>query len=485
MRLYLVLRYVGLVLLINALFLFISAFVGLIYADNSFGILMYSAVVTALFGVFPLIFVPPAEDINQNEGLIIVVASWLLSCVVGMIPYIMWGGEFTVSNAWFESVSGFTTTGSSILVNIEGVPHGLLFWRAVTHWLGGMGIIMFVLSVLPSLGSASMILYKTEMSPVAQENFKQNAKKTLRIVLMVYVGLTLLETIFLMIFGMNLYDAVTHSFATIATGGFSPKNTSIAYYDSVAIESVIIIFMVLSGLHFGLLFSAIFEGSLNIFKSTIVRYYVLAMVIGIAIITFSTYGSNYYTWGDALRYAAFQVVSIGTSTGFANADSSVWPSLSQILLMFFALQCATAGSTSGGIKADRFVMFYKAFIKQLRLLRHPRAVITVKIGEKKIHDNDLSLSILYIVVYFVIVAFGGVLLVVTGVNALEAFSGTIAAAGNVGPGLGAVGSTGNFSSIPNFGKWVLSIVMLLGRLEVYGMIIFFLPQTWKLKSEEM
>lgn len=484
MRLYLVLRYVGLVLLINALFLFISALVGLIYGDNSFGILLYSAVVTALFGVFPMIFVPPAEDINQNEGLIIVVSSWFLSCVVGMLPYIMWGGEFTVSNAWFESVSGFTTTGSSILMNIEGVPQGLLFWRAVTHWLGGMGIIMFVLSVLPSLGSASMILYRTEMSPVAQDNFKQNAKKTLRIVLMVYIGLTFLESFFLMIFGMNLYDAVTHSFATIATGGFSPKNTSIAYYDSVAIESVIIVFMVLSGLHFGLLFSAFFEGSLNIFKSTIVRYYVAAMLIGTAIITFNTYGANYESFGDALRYSAFQVVSLGTSTGFANANSAVWPALSQILLMFFALQCATAGSTSGGIKADRFIMFFKAVIKQLRLLRHPRAVITVKIDEKKIHDDDLSLGILYIVVYLFIVCVGGILLVIAGVNPLEAFTGTIAAAGNVGPGLGAVGSTGNFSMIPNFGKWVLTVVMLLGRLEVYGMILFFLPKTWKLKSEE-
>jgi trk system potassium uptake protein TrkH len=395
----------------------------------------------------------------------------------------MWGGEFTVSNAWFESVSGFTTTGSSILTDIESVPLGLLFWRAVTHWLGGMGIIMFVLSVLPSLGSASMILYRTEMSPVAQENFKQNAKNTLRIVLMVYVGLTFLETIFLMIFGMNLYDAVTHSFATIATGGFSPKNTSIAYYNSVAIESVIIIFMVLSGLHFGLLFSAIFEGSLNIFKSTIVRYYLAAMLIGTIIITFDTYGINYDSFGDALRYSAFQVISLGTSTGFATANSSVWPSLSQILLMFFALQCATAGSTSGGIKADRFVMFYKTVLKQLRLLRHPRAVITVKIGQKKIHDEDLSLGILYIVVYLFIVFVGGIFLVLTGVNALEAFTGTIAAAGNVGPGLGTVGSTGNFSAIPSLGKWILTGVMLLGRLEVYGMLLFFLPQTWKLKND--
>lgn len=484
MRLFIVLRYIGLVLLINSLFLFISAIVGFLNNDQSFGILLYSAAVAGIFGVFPMIFVPPAEDINQNEGLIIVIGSWLASCIIGMLPYIMWGEEFTFSNAWFESVSGFTTTGSSILTNIEGVPYGLLFWRAATHWLGGMGIIMFVLSVLPSLGSAGMILYRTEMSTVAQESFKQSAKKTLRIVLMVYIGLTFLESIFLMIFGMNLFDAVTHSFATIATGGFSPKNTSIAFYNSVAIETVIIVFMILSGLHFGLLFSTFFERSLNIFKSTIVRYYVAAMLTGIILVTHNTYGSNYSDFGDALRYSAFQVISIGTSTGFATDNSAVWPAFSQILLMFFALQCATAGSTSGGIKADRLVMFYKTLLKQLRLLRHPRAVITVKIDEKKIHDNDLSLGILYIVVYLAIVFIGGLLLVALNVNPLEAFSGTIAAAGNVGPGLGEVGSTGNFNDLPNAGKWILSIVMLLGRLEVYGMILFFLPQTWKLKSEE-
>lgn len=483
MRLYLVLRYVGLVLLINALFLFISALVGLAYSDNSFGVLLYSSIVAALFGVFPIIFVPASSDLNQTEGLSIVVAGWLLSCVVGMLPYLMWGGEFTISNAWFESVSGFTTTGSSILTDIESLPYGLLFWRAITHWLGGMGIIMFVLSVLPSLGSASMVLYRTEMSPVAQDNFKKTAKDTLRIVLLVYVGLTFLETIFLILFGMNLFDAVTHSFATIATGGFSPKNTSIAFYNSIEIEIVIIVFMILSGVHFGLLFSTFFEGTFNIFKSTIVRYYVLIMFVGIAIITASTYGSNFENFSDALRYSAFQVISLGTSTGFATTDSTSWPALSQVLLMFFALQCATAGSTSGGIKVDRFVMLFKSIGKQLKLLRHPRAVIKVKIGQKNFQDEDLSLGILYIVVYLFIVFIGGLLLIAFDVKPLEAFTGTIVAAGNVGPGLGDVGSTGNFSSIPDVGKWILTIVMLLGRLEIYGVILFILPQTWKLKGE--
>lgn len=482
MRLSIVLRYVGQVLLINALFLLISAIVSLIYKDQSFGALLYSAVVTALFGVFPLIFVPSPEKISNNEGLAIVVSGWLLSCVVGMIPYILWGGEFTFTNAWFESVSGYTTTGSSILTNIEAIPTGLLFWRSTTHWLGGMGIIMFVLAVLPSLGSASMILYRTEMSPVAQENFKVNARTTLRIVLGVYVGLTLLETISLMFAGMNLFDAATHSFATIATGGFSPKNASIAYYNNIIVESIIVVFMILSGIHFGLIFTFVFERSMNIFKSVIVRYYLLAMAVGILITTINVKGANFDSWGESFRYSVFQVISIGTSTGFANADSSAWPALSQILLMFFALQCATAGSTSGGIKADRFVMFGKAVVKQLRLLLHPRAVVTVKIGSKKIHDNEVSLGILYICLYIAVVFISGVLLVSLGVNALEAFTGTIATTGNVGPGLGYVGSTGNFSLIPTAGKWILTITMLLGRLEIYGIILFFLPSIWKVKS---
>jgi len=400
-----------------------------------------------------------------------------------MMPYILWGGQFTFTNAWFESVSGYTTTGSSILTNIEAVPKGLLFWRASTHWLGGMGIIMFVLAVLPSLGIASMVLYRAEMSPVAQESFRQNARSTLRILLAVYVGLTAAETILLWIAGMNLYDAVTHSFATIATGGFSPHNASIAYYDSPAIEMIIIVFMILSGIHFGLLFSAIFERSKELWKSTIVRYYIIIMLIGIAVTTIDIHGSVYKDWGEALRYAAFQVTSIGTSTGFANTNSNLWPNLSQLLLMFFALQCATAGSTSGGIKGDRMVMLGKSIWRQLKMLQHPRAVIAVKLNGRKISDEALSMGLLYIAVYILVVFIGAMLLIMFGVDMLSAFSGTIATTGNVGPGFGLVGSTSNFAQIPTPGKWILTATMLLGRLEIYGMIIFFLPNVWKLKSD--
>ena len=482
MRYNVVSRYVGIVLLINALFLFISSIISGINGDQAFYSLLYSSIIVGLFGVFPLIFVPASDYISNSEGLVIVVSGWLVSCLVGTLPYILWGGEFNFTNAWFESVSGYTTTGSSILTNIEALPLGLLFWRAATHWLGGMGIIIFVLSVVPSMRIAGMVLSQVELSPVARENFKYNARKTLRVLLSVYVGLTLLETISLFFCGMNFFDAITHSFATIATGGFSTKNISIAHYNSVPIEIAIIIFMVLSGIHFGLLFKTIFEGSKKIFKSTVVRYYILAIVIGIVLTAFSSYGDQYQNWFEALRYAAFQITSIGTSTGFANADSSVWPPLAQILIIFFALQCACAGSTSGGIKADRFIMFWKAFIRQLKSLQHPHAVIPVRFGDKVIKDDVLAMGILYLCVYLGLVSIATIFLAVLGVDILSAFSGAVATTGNVGPGLGTVGSMSNFSHIPYLGKWVLSGTMLLGRLEIYGLIIFFLPKIWKTKQ---
>ncbi|MBN2092720.1 TrkH family potassium uptake protein [candidate division KSB1 bacterium] len=482
MRLNIVLRYAGFVLLINALFLFIAAIISVIYGDQALRPLLYSAIVTALFGIFPLIFVPPAKSISNNEGLVIVVSSWLLSCLVGTLPYILWGGEFNFTNAWFESVSGYTTTGSSILINIEALPSGLLFWRATTHFLGGMGIIIFVLSVLPSMGIAGMVLYRSEMSSLVQESFRQNVRTTLRVLFTVYVGLTIVETIALLLCGMNLFDAITHAFATIATGGFSSKNNSIAYYDSAAIEIVIIIFMVLSGMHFGLLYTTFFTGGKDIFKSTMVRYYLLAIGIGIVLTTINLHGFHYQSWFDALRYAAFQIISVGTSTGFATADSSVWPSLAKILLIFFTLQCACAGSTSGGIKADRLVMFGKAVIRQLKLLQHPRAILAVKIDNRTIQEEVMAQGILFICVYLAIVFIATIFLILLGVDLLSAFSGVVATTGNVGPGLGTVGSAGNFNHIPLLGKWILTGTMLLGRLEIYGLIIFFVPNIWKIRT---
>ncbi len=479
MRPHIIFRYTGVILLFNAVFLLISALISAFYSDSASLPLFYSAIITTLFGVFPLIYVPPATDITNKEGFIIVVSSWLISCLVGVMPYILWGGEFTLTNAWFESVSGYTTTGSSILTDIEALPLGLLFWRSATHWIGGIGIIIFVLSVLPSLGRAGMILYRTEMSPLAAENFHYRTKRTIQMLAIVYVGLTLAETIALLICGMNWFDAVTHAFATIATGGFSPKNTSIAYYQSLPIEIVVMVFMVLSGLHFGLLFAAFQRKVSGLWRSSVVRYYLIALACGVVITMLSVHGNKFFTWAESLRYSAFQVISLGTSTGFATIDTTLWPPFAQLVMIFFTLQCACAGSTSGGIKVDRIVIFWKGLLKRITQTRHPHAVITPKIGDLAVDDEMLEVGMLYITLYLGVVFVSSLILTALGVDALSAFSSSAATMGNVGPGFGIVGSMGNFSQIPDAGKWVLTLTMLLGRLEIFALILFVTIRSWK------
>lgn len=478
MRFPVIYRYVGFILLLNAAALLLSAGVSLIYGEMIGWLLLYCALIGAIFGAFPLVFVPRAETVSDSEGLIIVVTSWLCSCLLGTLPYLMWGGEFTLINAWFESVSGFTTTGSSILTDIESLPRGLLFWRSITHWLGGMGIIVFAISIMGDLGPSTRVLYQSEMSGLAMDTFRQRARQAARVLTRIYVGLTVLESGVLLLCGMGLFDAVTHAFGTIATGGFSPRNASIAAFDSLAIEGVIMVFMIASGVHFALLFGAATGAPGRLLRTRVLWYYLGAMAAGIAIATAVLYGDG-RPFAEALRHGAFQILSVGTSTGYATTDSAVWPPLAQILLVFFSLQCACAGSTSGGIKADRVVLFGKSIIRHLRQLQHPHAVIPIRLGSRPIDDTVVSNSILYIAVYLLVVAVAATLLVALATPPLEAFTGTVAAMGNVGPGLGEVGSLGNYHALSGGAKLILTVVMLLGRLEIYAFIILFLPRYWK------
>jgi trk system potassium uptake protein TrkH len=280
---------------------------------------------------------------------------------------------------------------------------------------------------------------------------------------------------------MNFFDAVTHSFATIATGGFSPKNASVAYFNSPLIEMIIIVFMILSGIHFALLFSVTTGNFRDFWRSTIVRYYILAMVVGIVLSAVNVHGVQYSSWTDAFRFTAFNIISVGTSTGFATTNTAIWPPLSQLMLIFFALQCACAGSTSGGIKTDRIVLLGKAFIRHLKELMHPNAIIPVRIEGKPVKDELVNKSVLYVGSYLLIVFLATLLLSLNDIDLLSAFSGSVACMGNVGPGLGSVGSTGNFGHLPDFSKYVLSLTMLIGRLEIYAFFIFFTPAQWKRK----
>jgi trk system potassium uptake protein TrkH len=472
MRWHVILRYIGVVFIANAVFLALSASISALHHETAFLALIYSSLVSLLFGIFPLLFVPSTDHISNDEGLVIVVSSWILSCLIGTLPYVLYGGEFSFVNAWFESVSGFTTTGASILSNVEALPAGILFWRACTHWIGGIGIIVFVLSVLPSIGQAAMVLSRSEISPLAKNNFRYRTKTTLRILILVYAGLTLLETISLVLCGMNLFDAVTHSFATIATGGFSTKNSSIAYYNSVSVELVISVFMILSGIHFGLLFLVSTGKIQALFKSTVVRYYVGALFAGAILVAVSIHGGVYDSWPDAFRHASFQVISLGTSSGFATADSAQWPSFAVLIMIYFTLQCACSGSTSGGIKVERILIMLKSIRVRLIRLKHPKAVVSLKFEDGFLNDNTLATSLLFICVYLAVVFLSTLIIAGFGIDIITAFSGSAAAMGNVGPGFGSVSSLANYGHLPAGVKYVLTAVMLLGRLEIFGLILF-------------
>ncbi|PKO96241.1 MAG: cation transporter [Bacteroidetes bacterium HGW-Bacteroidetes-7] len=481
MNLRTVTRNIGLALLLNALFMYISAIVSAIYDfDASFSPLLLSAVITTFAGSFPLIFVNKFYEINIKEGFTIVVFSWILSCLFGMLPYVLFGGEFSILNSWFESVSGYTTTGATILVDVESVPKGLLFWRSSTHWLGGLGVVLFMLLVLPSVSTFRMKLSKMEISTLSKDNFKFKAHQTIRVISIVYLGLTLLETGFLMLAGMNLYDAINHSFSTVSTGGFSTKNLSILYFDSVKIEVVIMVFMVLSGIHFGLLYSVIAGRSVSLFKSPIVRFYLMSLLIGGVLVTLNIKLTGVVeNWGTALRQGFFQVISLGTTTGFANADSSMWPSFSILLLIYFCFQCACSGSTTGGLKADRVLIFFSSIKAQIRKQIHPNAVVSIKINSQTI-DRDLVYGvILYIALYVTIVFIVTVLLTLMGIDMTDSFTSSVASMGNVGPGFGNVGSLGNYSDFPMVGKFILTIQMLLGRLEIYSLLLIFVLYRWR------
>ena len=422
MKIEVVIKHLGYVLFLNGIFLFISFLISL-YCDETSAIpLLFSSLICGIFAVFPLIFVERTQSITFSEGLAIVVFGWLITCVAGMLPYLMWGGEFTLVNAWFESVSGFTTTGSTILNDIEILPMGLLFWRSSTHWIGGIGIILFVLLVLPQSKGSRTTIYNSEISSLSKLYFKYTTRKIVKILALVYVCLTLLESVVLNYFGMSLFDAINHSFATIATGGFSTKNLSIAHYQNVGIEITIMIFMILSGIHFGLIYGTVFFKKDNIFSSSLVRYFIAVLLIGILLITFKLYFSGTYDFLHSLRYAAFQVISLGTTTGFATEDSAHWPVFTQIILIYFTIQCAMAGSTSGGLKFDRIYIFFKSLGKQIKMLKHPNGVFLTKVDNKSINEKLEHQTMVFIVLYMVIILITTIILTSLDIDGMTAFS---------------------------------------------------------------
>ena len=480
MRFSVILRYMGTVVLCLSAFMAVSAGISLVSDDTGFYPLLLSSLLTLLLGVFPMIFVSKTDSISTKEGFVIVVGSWVVSCIVGMFPYLMWGGEFTLTNAWFESVSGFTATGASILTNIEALPQGLLFWRSVTVWVGGAGVVMFALLILPSLGTNKMALSSIELSSLAKDNYRYRTQMVVRILLAVYIGLTIVTTLLLKVAGMRWFDAVNHAMSACATGGFSTKNASIGFYDSPLIEWILIVAMFISSLHFGLIYSTFARKSNNIFRSEVVRVYVLIIAVATLAVGGWLYFSGIYdSILTSLRQSVFQVVSIITTTGFATANTNLWAPFAIVILIILSIVCGCAGSTSGGIKVDRILLYGKVLKARLRAQQHPNAVIRVRLDGILQEDRHLNAVTLFLTTYFVLILVATLTSTLFGMDLLTAFSSSVAFIGNVGPGFGEVGSYDNYAAMPMLLKVQGTILMLMGRLEIFGFIQFLFIRLWR------
>lgn len=466
---------VGKALLVSALFMFLSIIVSMIDGrDSAFGPLLISFVITLIVGAFPFIFVKKAQVLSLNDGFLTIVLSWLLSFIFGMLPYVLWGGEFTLINAWFESVSGYTTTGATILNDIEALPRSLLFWRSSTHYIGGLGVVVFLLLVMPDASPYRLKLTNMELSSLSKEGYRYKSSKTIVVITKVYVMLTVIIFLSLWAAGMTSFDALNHAFSIAATGGFSTRTLSIGYYHSDLINIIVIFFMAISALHFGLIYALFVTRTFKPMNNTVVKYYFGSIIVMSIIIMLSLkFEGGYQSWGRAAMDSTFTVVSYMTTTGFAICDNSMWPWLAGLVLIFASFQCGCSGSTTGGLKVDRVIISFKAIRNEVKRRLHPTAISQVRLSGHHLPDSTVYSVMMYIVVYFIVIFLSIIGVLLCGSEMPEAVSGVIASIGSVGPGLAEVGSMDNYSLQPAMAKFIYAFDMFLGRVEIFPILVVF------------
>ena len=459
---------VGKALLVSALFMLLSIGVSLLEGrDAAFTPLLISFIITLLVGSFPFIFVRKAQALSMNDGFLTIVLSWVLSFIFGMLPYVLYGGEFTLINAWFESVSGYTTTGSTILTDVEALPRSLLFWRSSTHFIGGLGVVVFLLLVMPTASPYRLKLANMEMSTLSKGGYRYNSSKVIRIITGVYLAFTISIFLSLWAAGMTLFDAVNHAFSIAATGGFSTRSLSIGYYHSDLINLIVIFFMAVCALHFGLIYAVFVTRSLKPMRNYFASIAVASLVVGLAL----KMQGGYEQWGRAFMDSTFTVVSYMSTAGFAICDNSTWPWVAGVVLLFVSFQCGCSGSTTGGLKVDRVLIAFKSIGNEIRRRIHPNAVAQIRLDGHYLQESIVSSVMMYIVTYFIFVFISIVVVMLCGSGATEAVSGVIASLGSVGPGLGELGAMDNFSAEPALSKFVYAFDMFLGRVEIYPVLV--------------
>lgn len=478
MRPNVILRYCGLSLVVVSTLMLVSAIIAFFNeSDCSFIPLLISGLFFMAGGLLLVFLIAPVRGIYTGEGYTIVFTTWMTACIAGAIPFVIYGGEFTVVNALFESVSGFTTTGASILNNIEALPMGLLFWRVAEAWIGGIGVVILITLAISDNRSGQSVLVSSETSNLSREYFTGNKRRFVKMMILTYSSITLLSFILLMITGMGWFDALTHAMSACSTCGFSTKNSSIAYFDSPLIEAVLIFSMLSGAVNFTLLYSTIVPGRHKrsyILKSEIFRAFLILIAVAVVMNTISLRINNEYSsLSETFRQAVFQTVSLATTTGFATTDTNVWPGFCIGVLIFSSLICGCAGSTSGGIKVDRLVLVAKGTHYQIQRLKKPSQVIHSRLEGKFRKPDEIVQAEIFILLYLGLIFIGATLNLALGMDPRSGISAAIACMGNVGPGFGEVGSIGNYSDLPDTLKISNTILMLAGRLEIYPIVLAF------------
>lgn len=465
-------RNVGYALLVSALFMFLSILVSVANGnDSALAALMISFTITFTVGIFPFIFVRKSAAITLKDGYMIIALSWLLSFIFGMLPYALWGGPFTIINAWFESVSGFTTTGFTILDNVEALPNSLLFWRSSTHFIGGLGVVVFLLLIIPSSSQMRLRLTTLELSSLSKREYRSGANKTVYIFTYVYFGLTAASFLLYVMTGMSPFDAINHAMSVVATGGFSTRNASIGAYDSITIDLITMLFMVLSSVHFGMIFVAVVTRSLKPFKNEIFKFYLSMIVVAGVIVSISIKAHGFEeTWGHSFLSGFFHVMSFASTTGFSIADNSSWPVLSDTILVLMGVCCGMAGSTTGGIKSDRMMFLCKEVKYQLRMVLHPASVKDIRVNGRVIRQNDIAPHILYIALYGLVVIISLVACLMLDPDNNQSFTAILSSLGNVGLSVDQLGSIYNCNGEPSSLKFIYTLDMFLGRVEIYPIL---------------
>lgn len=475
----LIMHIVSIVLLFEGLFMLASVVVSDICHESITGKLLIAFSICFFSGLAVNIVTGEQRRVEptRKESIIIVSISWFVLGVAGTLPYLLTHTIPGFTNALFESISGFTTTGSSILTDIESLPKSILFWRSLTHWIGGMGIIVLVVAIMPFLKINGIFLFNSETSSAATEQISTRIRKMARSLWLVYVGLTIVEVLFLLMGKMPFFDSVCHSFATIATGGFSTKNTSITNY-SPYIQYVVTLFMLLSGINFALHVLMLKGKFREVAKNEELRLYLLLIFVVTGLITLILFWQSHVHFEKAFRDALFQVVSILTATGFATADYMQWPTQAIFLIGLLMLVGASAGSTGGGVKVVRHLVALKRIRKAFIDLISPSSIHIIHYNGHKIEHNFISKIMGFVFLYYLIAAIGTFLMTLMGIDPETSFGAVITCMGGIGPGFGSVGPASNFFHLPGLAKYLLAVLMVIGRLEIYAILVLFTRSFW-------